>query len=133
MSYNQIGILLGICVLLFLGITFKKVHNPYLLGIWKSGLLVFTLYAALLIYIEIHWQFILDYADTYDLNGNGFVDLNEYSEEAIAAMNKKTYGTNVRIYAPLTMAVFSSIIGFAYLVSDWTVTRLKIKEYKKSV
>ncbi|WP_127023824.1 hypothetical protein [Flagellimonas beolgyonensis] len=133
MNYNQIGILLGVCMLLFLGVTFKKVHNPYLLSIWKSGLLVFTLYAALLIYIEIHWQFISDYADKYDLNGNGFVDLNEYSEEAIKAMNKKTYGTNVRIYAPLTMAALSSIIGFAYLINDWTVTRLKIQEYKKSV
>ncbi len=133
MNFNQIGILLGVCMLLFLGVTFKKVHNPYLLSIWKSGLLVFTLYAALLIYIEIHWQFISDYADKYDLNGNGFVDLNEYSEEAIKAMNKKTYGTNVRIYAPLTMAALSSIIGFAYLISDWTVTRLKIQEYKKSV
>lgn len=133
MNYNQIGILVGICAIAFLGFTLKKVQNPYLKSIWRSSLLVFTLYAALLIYIEIHWQFISDYASKFDLNGNGFVDMNEYSEEAIEAMNKKTYGTNVRIYAPLTMAALASIIGFAYLVSDVAVIRLKNKELKKSV
>ncbi|MAU16520.1 MAG: hypothetical protein CMH46_13390 [Muricauda sp.] len=128
MNYNQIGILLAICAIAFLGITWRKVSNPYVKGLWKSGLLVFTLYAALLIYIEIRWQFISDYANKFDLNGNGFVDLNEYSDEAIKAMNRRTYGSTVRGYAPLTMAAFSSIIGFAYLVSDWFVTRLKNKK-----
>lgn len=131
MNYNQLGILLGICVILFLGITWRKVQNPYLKSIWKSGLLVFTLYAALLIYIEIHWQFISEYANKFDLNGNGFVDMNEYSAEAMEAMNKRTYGANVRIYASLTMAALSSIIGFAFLISDWAVTYLKIKELRK--
>ncbi len=130
MNYNQIGILLGICAIAFFGFSLKKVSNPYLKGLWKSGLLVFTIYAVLLIYIEIHWQFISDYASKYDVNGNGFVDLNEYSDAAIEAMNKKTYGSTIRGYAPVTMAALSSIIGFAYLVSDWTVTRLKNKEQK---
>ncbi|WP_330097326.1 hypothetical protein [Flagellimonas taeanensis] len=93
--------------------------------------MVFTIYAALLVFIEIRWQFISEYASTYDLNRNGFVDLNEYSDEAIEAMNKKTYGADIRTYAPLTMAVFSSMIGFAYLISDWAVTNLKNKEQKK--
>jgi len=128
MNYNQIGILLGIFAIAFFGFTVKKVSNPYLKGIWNSAILVFTMYAALLIYIEIRWQFISDYASKFDLNGNGFVDLNEYSEEAIKAMNRRTYGANIRLYAPLTMAVFSSIIGFAYLLSDWAVTRFKNKE-----
>ncbi len=130
MSYNQIGILLAICVVAFIGITWKKVGNPYLKSLWRTALLVFTLYAALLIYIEIHWQFIEEYASKYDLNGNGFVDLNEYSEEAIAAMNKKTNGKNVRNLAPATMAVLSSIVGFAYLVSDLFVIRLRSQEKK---
>ena len=130
MNYNQIGILLGIFAIAFFGFTVKKVSNPYLKGLWNSALLVFTIYATILIYIEIRWQFISDYASKFDLNGNGFVDLSEYSDEAIAAMNRKTYGSTVRRYAPLTMAVFSSIIGFAYLVSDWAVTRFKNKEQK---
>lgn len=133
MNYNQIGILLGICAMAFFGFTLKKVSNPFLKGLWKSGLLVFTIYAGLLIFIEIRWQFISDYASKYDLNGNGFVDINEYSEEAIAAMNRKTYGTTVRGYAPLTMAVISTIIGFAFLLSDWSVTSLKNKEQKKQL
>ncbi|WP_228234885.1 hypothetical protein [Allomuricauda sp. M10] len=121
---------MAICVIAFVGITYKKVSNPYLKSLWQTALLVFTLYAALLIYIEIHWQFIEEYADKYDLNGNGFVDLNEYSEGAIAAMNKKTNGKNIRILAPATMAVLSSIVGFAYLVSDLFVIRLKSQEKK---
>jgi hypothetical protein len=125
MNYNQIGILLAICIIAFVGLTWKKVSNPYLKSLWRTALLVFTIYAALLIYIEIHWQFIEEYADKYDLNGNGFVDLNEYSEGAIAAMNKKTNGKNIRILAPATMAVLSSIVGFAYLVSDLFVIKLK--------
>lgn len=131
MGYNQIGILLGICAIAFLGFTMKKIRNPYIKGIWKSALLVFILYVALLIFIEIRWQFISEYASTYDLNGNGFVDLDEYSDKAMEAMNKKMIGANIRIYAPLTMAVFSSMIGFAYLISDWAVTNLKNKEQKK--
>ena len=130
MNYNQIGILLGICSIAFFGFTLPKLRNPYIKGLWKSGLLVFIMYAALLIFIETRWQFISDYASKYDLNGNGFVDLNEYSEEAIAAMNRKTYGSTIRSYAPLTMAVISSIIGFAYLLSDWAVIRFKNKEQK---
>lgn len=130
MNYNQIGILLGICSIVFFGFTLKKVGNPYLKGLWKSGLLVFVLYAALLIYVEIRWQFISDYASKYDLNGNGFVDLNEYSEEAIAAMNKMTSGAKEKSFAALTIAGLSSIIGFAYLLSDWAVIRFKNKEQK---
>ena len=133
MSYNQMGMLLAICVIAFVGITWKKVSNPYLKSLWRTALLVFTLYAALLIYIEIHWQFIEEYADKYDLNGNGFVDLNEYSEEAMDAMNKRTYGARVRTYAPATIAVLASIIGFAFLVSDIAVTRLKQKESEKKL
>ena len=88
MSYNQIGMLLGICILAFLGLTWRMVKNPYMKSVWRSGLLVFTLYVALLIYVEIHWQFISEYANKFDLNGNGFVDLNEYSDEAIKAMKE---------------------------------------------
>ncbi|RIV46777.1 hypothetical protein D2V05_02125 [Flagellimonas pelagia] len=127
------GMLLAIIVIAFVGITWKKVDNPYLKSLWRTALLVFTLYATLLIYIEIHWQFIAEYASKYDLNGNGFVDLNEYSQEAIEAMNKQTYGASVRTYAPLTMAVLSSIIGFAFLVSDIAATRSKQKESEKKL
>ena len=133
MSYNQMGMLLAIIVIAFVGITWKKVDNPYLKSLWRTALLVFTLYATLLIYIEIHWQFIAEYASKYDLNGNGFVDLNEYSQEAMEAMNKKTNGRNIRIYAPATMAVLASIIGIAFLVSDVVVTRSKQKELEKKL
>lgn len=128
MNYNQIGILLGICMIAFCGVTLRIVQNPYLKSLWRSAILTFILYAALLIYIEIHWQFIAEYANKFDLNGNGFVDINEYSEEAIEAMNKRTYGASVRTYAPLTMAALSSIIGFAFLVSDLAVARLTKKQ-----
>ncbi|WP_293293847.1 hypothetical protein [Allomuricauda sp.] len=128
MNYNQIGILLGICAIALFGLTLKKVDNPYIKGLWKGSLLVFTIYAALLIFIEIRWQFISDYANTYDLNNNGFVDLNEYTDEAMEAMNKRTYGANIRLYAPVTMAIISSIIGLAYVLSDWAVIWLKNKK-----
>ena len=131
MSKNLIGILLGICVILFILLTWKKIQNPYLKSLWKSGLVVFSLYAVLLIFIEIRWHFISEFANKFDLNGNGFVDLNEYSEEAIKAMNRRTKGAAVRVYAPLTMAALSSIIGFCYWVSDSMVVRLKNKEFKK--
>lgn len=131
MNYNQIGIILGICAILVILLTKKKIRNPYLKSLWKSGLLVFTLYAILLIFIEVRWQFISEFANKFDLNGNGFVDLNEYSEEAINAMNKRTKGAAVRLYAPLTMAALSSIIGFCYWASDIMVVRLKNKEFKK--
>jgi len=131
MNYNQIGILLGICIILFILLTWKKVQNPYLKSLWKCGLLVFFLYSALLIFIEIRWHFISEFANKFDVNGNGFVDLNEYSDEAIKAMNRRTYGATVRLYAPLTMAALSSIVGFSYLVSDIMVMQLKNKEFKK--
>jgi len=133
MNFNQIGILVGICAIAFFGFTLKKVRSPYIKGLWKSGLLVFFLYSAILIYVEIRWQFISSYAQKYDTNGNGFVDLNEYSDEAMAAMNKMTSGAKAKSFAALTVAVLSSIIGFAYLISDWAVTYLKNTEQKQQV
>ncbi|RYC52587.1 hypothetical protein [Flagellimonas olearia] len=131
MSYNQIGILLGICAVLIILLTWKKIHNPYLKSLWKSGLLLFSLYATLLVLIEIRWHFISEFTSKFDTNGNGFVDLSEYSEEAIEAMNRRAYVANVRNYAPLTLAALSSIIGFSYLVSDVMVLRLQNKEFTK--
>jgi len=131
MSYNQIGILLGICAVLIILLTWKKIHNPYLKSLWKSGLLVFSLYATLLVLIEIRWHFISEFASKFDTNGNGFVDLSEYSEEAIKAMNKRTIGDKARLSAPVTIAALSAIIGFCYLVSDVMVLRLQNKEFTK--
>ncbi len=131
MNYNQLGILLGVCAILFILLTWKKIQNPYLKSLWKCGLLVFFLYSALLILIEIRWQFISEFANAFDLNGNGFVDLNEYSDEALKAMNRRTYGATVRLYAPLTMGALSGIIGFSYFITDIMVVRLKNKEFKK--
>lgn len=132
MSYNQIGILLGICAILIILLTWKKIHSPYLKCIWRSGLLVFTLYAVLLIAVEIRWHYIRSYAESFDLNGNGFVDLNEYSDEALKAMNRVTQDTS-RGFAFITVAVFSSMASFAYLVADFIVTRLKIKKSKNQL
>jgi glucan phosphoethanolaminetransferase (alkaline phosphatase superfamily) len=129
MSYNQIGILLGIFTVLFILLTWKKIHNPYLRSLWKSGLLVFSLYAVILIIVEIRWYYIAEHAKSFDLNNNGFVDLNEYSDEAIEAMNRVTQDT-ARNYAVITVALFSCMISFAYLLADLIITRLKIKKSK---
>ena len=129
MRYNHIGILLGICSVLFILLTWKKIHNPYLKCVWRSGLLVFALYVVILIAVEIRWHYITEYAKSFDLNGNGFVDLNEYSDEAVEAMNRVTQDT-ARNYAVITVALFSGMISFAYLLVDLIITRLRIKKSK---
>lgn len=126
MSYNQIGILLGICAVLFILLTWKRIHNPYLKSLWKSGLLAFSLYAVLLMAVEIRWHYIKAHAESFDLNGNGFVDLNEYSDEALKAMNRVTQDT-ARGFAFITVALFSGIISFTHLLVDFTIIRLKSK------
>lgn len=132
MNYNQIGIILGICAILFILLTWKKIQNPYLKSLWKSGLLVFILYSVLLIAVEVRWHYIKSYAESFDLNGNGFVDLNEYSDEALKAMNRVTQDT-ARRFAFITVALFSSMISFAYLLADFIITRMKIKKSKNQL
>ncbi|WP_036379920.1 hypothetical protein [Muricauda sp. MAR_2010_75] len=132
MNYNQIGIILGICAILVILLTKKKIQNPYLKSLWKSGLLVFILYSVLLIAVEVRWHYIKSYAESFDLDGNGFVDLNEYSDEALKAMNRVTQDT-ARGFAFITVALFSSMISFAYLLADFTITRMKIKKSKNQL
>lgn len=102
----------------------NKLQGPYAKSIWKSALLLFSLYALILIYVEIHWYYLKQHAMSFDLDKNGFVDLYEYTQEAKEAMNKITQNT-ARSYAPVTVALLSSAVSFAYLLVDLIVVRLK--------
>ncbi|RDY60656.1 hypothetical protein [Flagellimonas nanhaiensis] len=131
LGYNEIGILLGLFAVLIILLARKKVQNPYARSIWRSALLCFAFYAAILIIVEIRWHYLKQHALSFDLDQNGFVDLHEYTEEAKEAMNRITMDT-ARGFAFLTAAALSSIIAFAFLVSDLTVTHLRLKKTKKN-
>ena len=126
LSYNEIGILLGLFAVLIILLVRKKVQNPYARSIWRSALLCFALYAIILIIVKIRWYYVEQHAMSFDVDQNGFVDLHEYTEEAKEAMNRVTQDT-ARVYAPITVALLSSAISFAFLLVDLFITRLKIK------
>ena len=130
LGYNEIGVLFGLFAVLMILLVRKKVENPYAKSIWKSALLCFALYATILIIVEIRWNYLKQHAMSFDLDQNGFVDLHEYTDEAIKAMNRVTQDTS-RGFAFLTTAALSSTIAFAFLASDLIVTHLKLKKKKK--
>lgn len=76
------------------------------------------------------WYYMNEYAMSFDLDNNGFVDLYEYTQEAKAAMNRITQNT-ARGYAPVTVAMLSAVVSFAFLLADLFITRLKIKNPKE--
>ncbi|MEZ4811558.1 MAG: hypothetical protein R2819_14455 [Allomuricauda sp.] len=129
MNYNEIGILLGLSAVTVILLVRKKINGPYAKSIWKSALLLFSLYALILIVVEIRWYYLNEHVKSFDLDKNGFVDLYEYTEEAQKAMNKITQNT-ARSYAPVTVALLSSTVSFAYLLVDLVMVHLKIKNSK---
>ncbi len=126
MSYNQIGILIGICAVSVLGLIRTKMNTPLLKRIWKSVLLNFFLYTLLLIVIEIRWEFILENAKSFDLDNNGFIDGAEVTEEAIRAQNKATSDTGSN-FAFITAAFFSLIVSFTIFLTTSVIAYLNTK------
>ncbi len=125
LNYNQIGILLGLLAIVVLLLIGKKIQNPYARCIWRSALLVCTLYAVILIGIEVYWHFLMERLKDFDLNDNGFVDLDEYSDEAMKTMDVIVQGSPEKNYAALTIALFSSFVSFAYLLADLIIIHKK--------
>ncbi|MDC6366546.1 hypothetical protein [Allomuricauda sp. AC10] len=130
LNYNEIGILLGSFAVVIIFFVQKKVENPYGKSVCRSARLLFALYAIILIAVEIRWYSLKQHAKSFDLDQNGFVDLYEYTDDAIKAMNRVTKNT-ARGFAFLTVAILSSAVSFAFLVSDLVVTHFKLKKLKQ--
>ncbi|SHH05449.1 hypothetical protein [Flagellimonas flava] len=126
LSYNEIGILLGLFALGFLFLIQKRIPNN-IKYIWKGAVLCFVLYVIILVFVEIRWYYISEHARSFDLNNNGFVDLHEYNEEALAAMNKMTQDT-AKNFACVTVGMLSAAISFSYVLVEFVLIRFKTKK-----
>jgi len=128
-SYNELGILFGLSSTVVVLFVRKKIKQPYHKSLWKSALLLFSLYTLILIITEVRWYFIKEQLQNFDLNHNGFIDLDEYTDEAIEALNRRTQDT-ARNYAFLIAAVISTAISFVFFIVDTLRTRRKIQKPK---
>ncbi|WP_420400723.1 EF-hand domain-containing protein [Flagellimonas sp.] len=130
-SYNELGILFGLaCTAVVLSVR-KKIKHPHHKSLWKSALLLFSLYTLMLIITEVRWYFIKEQLQAFDLNQNGFIDLEEYTDEAIEALNKRTKDT-ARNYAFLIAAVISAVVSLTFYTTDVLRAHRKIKKSKNS-
>ncbi|MAU71882.1 MAG: hypothetical protein CML04_07275 [Pseudozobellia sp.] len=68
----------GIVILLFLG---RKTKDPYWKCVWRSSLLFCSMYILILIVMAVNAQYLSFQLEAMDVNGNGQIDLNEYTEE----------------------------------------------------
>ena len=127
MSYNEIGILLGAFAFILILLARNWARTPYLKTIWRSSLLLFALYVTILVVVEIRWHFIKEHMLSFDLNQNGFIDLDEYSDEAIKALNRVTRDT-AKNFAFLTGAILSATIAGIFLSIDLLLTYRKTKK-----
>lgn len=126
-SYNELGILFGLASTVLILSVRKKIKQPLHKSLWKSALLLFSLYALILIITEVRWHFIKEQLQSFDLNQNGFIDLEEYTDEAIEALNRRTQNT-ARNFAFLTGAVISTVISLIFFTTDRLRTHRKNKE-----
>ncbi|WP_420604228.1 hypothetical protein [Flagellimonas sp.] len=127
LNYNEMGILMGLFALMLIFLVQKKVKGKFLKTIWKCSLLFFILYTSILIFVEIRWYFISEHAKSFDLNQNGFVDLDEYNEEAINALNRVTQDT-AKNFAFITVGMLSLAVSFSFLLVEFLMARFKIKK-----
>jgi len=128
-SYNELGILFGLASTAVVLSVRKKIKQPHHKSLWKSALLLFSLYTFMLLITEVRWYFIKEQLQNFDLNHNGFIDLDEYTDEAIEALNRRTQDT-ARNYAFLIAAVISTAISFVFFIVDTLRTRRKIQKPK---
>lgn len=128
MNYPSIiGLIIGFLAIVFI-LSFKnRIVNPYGQSLWRSVLLFFAIYIFLLIYVAIRWNYLEHQLDTFDLNGNGNIEMEEYTNEYMIARESLTSDT-ARTFAFLTGALFSAIISSLFLIIDFTRIFLSIKK-----
>ncbi|MEX0361147.1 MAG: hypothetical protein AB3N10_09185 [Allomuricauda sp.] len=130
-SYNELGILFGLASTAVVLSVRKKIKQPHHKSLWKSALLLFSLYTLMLLITEVRWYFIKEQLQNFDLNQNGFIDLEEYTDEALEALNKRTKDT-ARNYAFLIAAVISAVVSLTFYTTDVLRTHRKIKKSKNT-
>ncbi|MCK0160667.1 hypothetical protein [Allomuricauda sp. F6463D] len=104
----------------------KRIHQSYSKSIWRTTLLLFSFYFLVLTIVEIRWYYFHEYAASFDLNNNGFIDWRETNSESQNAV-RKIIDDAPRNFAFLTVGVFSFLVSLLYLLIDVVITFLKIK------
>lgn len=130
MNYPSIiGILISLLCIVVLFFIRNKVANPYGRSIWRSAFVFFALYILILGSVAIHNQYLEFQVDSFDLNNNGNIEMEEYTDEYRIASEKVTRDT-ARNFAFLTGAIFSLVISSLFLLIDLIRVYLNIKKSK---
>ncbi len=128
MNYPSIiGILISLLCIVLLFFNRNKVSNLYGRSIWRSVFVFFALYILLLGSVAIYQQYLELKLDSFDLNNNGNIEMEEYTEEYRIASLKVTRDT-ARNFAFITGAMYSFVISFFYLLIELIRTHLKFKK-----
>jgi hypothetical protein len=117
MSPNRIGILIGISGLMVIFLTKNKVNNLFTKKLWRTSLILFLSYIVLLLFVEIRWEYLQNYASRFDLNQDGTLDWNESTDEALNALQNASHDA-ARNFAFPTVALVSVIISTLFYIGN---------------
>lgn len=129
LSPNAIGLFLALVGLALLLRHKKKAALPYLKSLWVSSFVFFCIYAALLLFVMLKWKYLEMQLDSFDINENGFIDLEEYTGD-YRAINEKYYRDTARNFAFLTAAIFSFLIAVVVLLIAIVLYKLRLSVKK---
>lgn len=76
-----IGFVLGIIAIAILLYSERHLKSTYLKCLWRSTLLFCSLYVAILLVLAINAQYLSFRLDSFDVNQNGSIEWEEYTEE----------------------------------------------------
>lgn len=76
-----IGFVLGIIAIAILLYSERHLKSTYLKCLWRSTLLFCSLYVAILLVLVINAQYLSFRLDSFDVNQNGSIEWEEYTEE----------------------------------------------------
>jgi len=130
MNYPSIiGIAISLFAILFLFIIRKKVIKPYGVSFWRGSLVFYVVYILILATVFIRWSYLESQLNSFDLDHNGFIEMEEYTDEYRIASQRVIEDT-ARNFAFLTGAILSLFVSFLFLSIDLTRTYPKILKSK---
>ena len=126
---SLIGLIVSLLGIVFIIFKRRKISSPYGRCFGRSSFVFFIICILILIFIAMHWSYLEYQLDSFDLNSNRNIEMEEQTEEYRVALEKFSKDT-ARNFAFLTGAVFSLFISILFLSIDLISVYLKIKKSK---
>lgn len=121
-----IGFVLGIIAIAILLYSERHLKSTYLKCLWRSTLLFCSLYVAILLVLAINAQYLSFRLDSFDVNQNGSIEWEEYTEE-YRTLRDRLLRDPDRNNAYFNGAILSSAMALIALALDLFATFFQSK------